>query len=243
MSEYLLVLDGVGKCFRRDRRQWRVLRDISLRVGRGEVVGVYGAHGEGKTTLLEVAAGIEPPDEGRVWFEGQDLASLSVDERVGLLGDRIAWMNRDGVDEFTALKSVSLPLSMGRGYTKREADDLAMEALDRVGMAHCAKQTWDRLSNWERVLVTFARGFAIRPRLMVVDDLLDSLGVGGVREAGELLLSLANELRCSVLVAAAGTEALLIADRVLSFESGTLTPKESKVIHLNESRVAGHGHG
>ncbi len=223
MGELLLVLEGVGKGFRRGRRRWQVLVDVSLTVAAGEMVGVVGARGEGKTTLLEVAAGVVLPDEGRVWFEGRDLACCSVDERADLLGDRIAWMPREGMGDFEVLDFVGLPLAMGRGRGMREADDLAMAALERVGVSDCARKRWDELSNWERVLVAFARGFVGRPRLMVVDDLLDGLGPRGTREAGELLLSLAGELGCGVLVAASDLEALLVADRVLCFENASLS--------------------
>jgi predicted ABC-type transport system involved in lysophospholipase L1 biosynthesis ATPase subunit len=222
MGELVLVLDGVGKGFRRGRRRWQVLMDVSLTVGAGEMVGVVGARGEGKTTLLEVAAGIESPDEGRVLFGGRDLACCSVEERADLLGGRIAWMPREAMGEFEVLDYVGLPLAMGRGRGMREADDLAMAALKRVGAADCARKRWGELSNWERVLVAFARGFVGGPALMVVDDLLDGLGPRGTREAGELLLSLARELGCGVLVAASDLDALLVAHRVLCFESSTL---------------------
>jgi predicted ABC-type transport system involved in lysophospholipase L1 biosynthesis ATPase subunit len=223
MGEVVLVLEGVGRAFRRGRRRWRVLDGVSLSVGVGEVVGVLGERGVGKTTLLEVAAGIEPADVGSVWFEGRDLTCCSADERAGLLGDRIAWMHRDGMGDLAVLDYVGLPLAMGRGEGMRDVDDQAMAALERVGVAGCARQSWDELSNWERVLVAFARGFVGAPRLMVVDDLLDGLGAGGTREAGELLLSLAGELGCGVLVAASDLEALLVAHRVLHLANGTLT--------------------
>jgi predicted ABC-type transport system involved in lysophospholipase L1 biosynthesis ATPase subunit len=242
MGELVLVLDGVGKGFRRGRRRWQVLVDVSLTVAAGEMVGVVGARGEGKTTLLEVAAGIELADEGSVCFQGRDLAGCSADERSGLLGDRIAWMPREGAGDFEVLDFVGLPLAMGRGRGMREADDLAMAALERVGAVDAARKRWCELSDWERVLVAFARGFVGRPSLMVVDDLLDGLGPRGTREAGELLLALAGELGCGVLVAASDLDALLVAHRVLCFERGTLavmsgqTHDETNIVDLRDSR-------
>ena len=237
----LLALEGVGKGYRRGRRRWEVLSGVSLRVARGELVGVIGQRGEGKTTLLEVAAGIERADEGRVVFEGQDLTPWSAEERAELLGDRIAWMRDEGAGEFTVLDYVGLPLAMGRQRGMRGVDDVATAALRRVGVAERARQRWGELSNWERVLVAFARGFVGSPSLMVVDDLLDGLGPRGTREASGLLRSLAKELGCGVLVAASDLEALMGVDRVLCFDGGTLTVmadthKNADIIDLHPGR-------
>ena len=244
MGEPLLMLDGVCKSFRRGRRRWRVLVDVSLTAAAGEVVGVVGGRGEGKTTLLRVAAGIELPDDGAVVFEGRDLATCSTEHRADLLGDRIAWMPREGTGEFEVLDHVGIPLAMGRGRRMREADDLAMAALDRLGVAKLARRRWDELSNWERVLVAFARGFACSPRLMVVDDLLDGLGPRGTREAGELLLSFASELKCGVLVASSELDELLVAHRVFCLDRGeldALSGNSSNVVDLQEERRMASG--
>jgi lipoprotein-releasing system ATP-binding protein len=242
VGEPVLVLDGVGVFVRRGKRRWRVLKDVSLSVAPGEVVGVHAAPGTGKTTLLEVAVGLLEPAEGQVFIEGENLASLSRDQRVDLRRDRVAWMHRGGVDEFEVAKYVALPVSAGRGM--REATDLAVEALERVGIAHCAKQQWGQLSDWERVLIAFAKGYVRRPSLMVVDDLLDRLGPTGTRQAGELLLDLAQECGSAVLAASSEHEALLIAHRVLNLDAATITPKDKTVLRLNETRLhAGRGHG
>jgi ABC-type taurine transport system ATPase subunit len=79
-------------------------------------------------------------------------------------------------------------------------------------------RSYGALSDWERLLVTVARGYAARPRLMVVDDLLDGLGAGGMREAGELLLGIAGELNCGVLAGASDIAALVAAHRVYTFD-------------------------
>lgn len=217
MSEVVLRLEGVAQWFRRGRSRWRVLRGVSLTIPAGEFVGVLGGRGEGKTTLLQIAAGVDEPEEGKVWLEGRDLAACSADERAALLGDRIAWMPRTDFGGFDALRYIAMPLATG-SVRMRAAEEQGMAALKRVGAEDCAECQWDELSDWDRVLVTLARGYASRPRLMVVDDLMDALGAGGTREAGELLLSMARELRCGVLAGASDLGALLAADRVLRFD-------------------------
>ena len=216
MAECVLRLVGVGQGYRREREWWQVFSGVSLTVGAGEFVGLLGAAHEGKTTLLEVAAGLAVPESGEVWFEGRDLAKCSEDDRTELLGDSIAWMPREDFAEFGALEYVALPLAMGRGPMDG-AEDVARAALDRVGAKGCVGRSYDALSDWERLLVTFARGYAAGPGLMVVDDLFEGLGAGGKREAGELLLGIAGELNCGVLVGASDIAALVAANRVYTF--------------------------
>lgn len=240
MSEPVLRLEGVVRGYRRGREGWHVLAGVSFTVGAGEFVGVLGGRGEGKTTLLEVAAGVEAPEDGKVWFEGCDLAAISADERAELLGDRIVWMASDDMAEFKVLEGVAVPLAMGR-MGMEAAEDRAMEALKRVGAEGCAERTWDELSNWDRLLVTFARGYACRPRLMVLDDFLEGHGAGGTREAGELLLGFARELQCGVLAGASDYGSLLAAHRVLRFdgEGGMKTrPQPNRPQPTNPSNLA-----
>lgn len=218
MPEPVLRLSGVGYGYRRGRDRFQVLSGVSLAVAEGEFVGVLGGRGEGKTTLLEIAAGLRVPDAGLVWFDGMELTRCAEDDRTALLGDRIVWMARGGFGEFDVLRGVSLPLAMGRGDERAAAEERGMAALRRVGAEGCADSSWDDLSDWERLLVTFARGYAARPRLMVVDDLLDGLGAGGTRQASELLLEFAGELACGVLVGASDMSALLAAHKVVRFD-------------------------
>jgi predicted ABC-type transport system involved in lysophospholipase L1 biosynthesis ATPase subunit len=241
----LLSLRGVCLSFWRGRGRGRlpVLVDVSLEVRRGEIVAVVGSRAEGKTTLLEVAAGIQPPDDGQVWLGDVELTELSEEGRAELLGRDIRWVRREGTGiPFDVLDYVGLPLAVGRGC--REAEELALGALERVGAAGCASLKWEDLSNWERLLVAFARGIVGSPRLLVIDDVMDGLGMRRTREAGELLCSLVQELGCGVLMSASDLEATLIADRVLYFERNVLkvlsdqAPHDAEVIPLRRPAQA-----
>jgi predicted ABC-type transport system involved in lysophospholipase L1 biosynthesis ATPase subunit len=233
MRELVLEFEGVAQSYRRGKGRWQMLSGVSLTVAAGEFVGLLGGRGEGKTTLLEFAVGLEIPEAGTVRFEGHDLGSCSDDERSDLRGDRIVWMPRADFGEFRVLQYVALPLAMGR-RGMRAAEDQATEALKRVGVEHCSDRSWEDLSDWDRLLVTFARGYASRPRLMVLDDLLDGLGAAGTRDAGELLLGFARELGCGVLAGASDLGALLAAHRVLRFDGeGSLSSRPEPGNHTN----------
>jgi predicted ABC-type transport system involved in lysophospholipase L1 biosynthesis ATPase subunit len=219
----LLALRAVSLSFRPGHRRLRVLVDLSLELSQGEIVAVVGSRAEGKTTLLEVAAGIQPPDSGHVWLGDVELTALSDEARAGLLGRDIRWVRREGTGlSLDVLDYIGLPLAVGCGRRNGEAQRLAADALERVGAADCARLHWADLSNWERLLVALARGIVGSPRLLLIDDLFDGLGMRRTREAGELLCSLVAELGCGVLMTSSDLEATLFADRVLCFEGGAL---------------------
>jgi predicted ABC-type transport system involved in lysophospholipase L1 biosynthesis ATPase subunit len=220
----LLELRGVSKSYRRGGRRLRVLSGLSLELGHGEVGAVAGARDEGKTTLLKIAAGLEHPDAGEVRLAGLDLALLADRERSRLLGSEIAWIDHAGAGvRLEVLDHLALPLALGRGHGRRETRALALGALERVGAADCARRRWSELSEWERVLVGLARGLVCRPRLLVLDGVLDGLGMRRTREAGELLVAVAGEVGCGALLSCTDLEAALVADRVWSLEGGRLS--------------------
>jgi putative ABC transport system ATP-binding protein len=219
----LLSLRSVSKGFVRGGQPLPVLVDVSLEVAAGEIVAIVGSRDSGKTTLLRVAAGMEPPAKGEVWLGDRELTGFSDATRSRLFGREIAWTDREGsgvrlkVRDFTGL-----PLTMGRRHGRRQVRSLAQEALERVGVPDCAGQKWEDLSKWEQVLVGLARGIVGRPRLLVVDDLLDALGMKRTQQAGDLLRSLVDELGCGVLMSVSDLEAALVADRVWLFTHGEL---------------------
>jgi len=220
----LLALAEVSKGYPRGERTTRVLVDVSLELCGGEIAAVVGSRQVGKSTLLKIAAGIERPDSGRVRLGGMDLTRASAEERARLLGARVAWIHNEGSGlKLRALDYVGLPLAIGRGRTRREAHEQALEALERVGAGSCAGQPWAALSNWERLLVSLARGTAGSPALLVVDDVMNGFGMSRTREAGELLVMLAAELQCGVLMSCTDLEAALLANRVWSLEGGQLS--------------------
>ena len=118
-----------------------------------------------------------------------------------------------------------------------------------VGAQECAERRWGELSDWQRVLVGLACGIVSQPRLLVIDDLFDGLGISKMHAAGELLSSLARELGCGVLMSASGMEVALMADAVWLFGSGGLqlmsdqTAGPGEVVEFPEvgSRVARRG--
>jgi predicted ABC-type transport system involved in lysophospholipase L1 biosynthesis ATPase subunit len=218
----VLSLTGVCLSFPRGRRHVvRVLVDVSLQVDAGEVVAVLAQRAQGKTSLLRVAAGIERPDRGQVCFEGEDLWSFSERRRSRLLGGQIGWVGPAVPDlDMPMLTNVALPLFAA--YGKREAYDRARVALERVGAGECAEQSWGSLADWERALVAVAQGIAREPKLLLVDDLTMSLGLGEADEVTRLLDALAKEHGFGVLMSVSDANATGWSGRIATLSGGEL---------------------
>lgn len=218
------VVEGVSKGFPRPNEWMPVLNDVSLELEPGEVGAIIGRRLGGRTTLLRIAAGMGRPDEGTISLGGQNLTGLSERSLAQLRGRDIIWLARNCPDDDSNVAwFVGGPLSEG---SRKRADRIAAQALERVGAQDCAGQRAGALSHWQRALVAFARAFAGKPRLVVIDDLLDVLGPRQTQAASDLLRSLIDESepRCVVLMSVTDKESALFADRTWRLtRKGTLS--------------------
>jgi predicted ABC-type transport system involved in lysophospholipase L1 biosynthesis ATPase subunit len=221
-SGALLSLNGVSKSYLRGRHEVTVLFNASMQLYEGEILAVLGQRGAGKTTLLKIAAGLEEPDRGSVSLAGEDLTDLSDGALSRLLGEQIGWVQSSGPRmPVHVLDYVALPLLMTLG--DREAYTLAEEALERVGVAECARQGWETLSDSERGLVGIAHAIARSPKLLLVDDLTTILGIRETDALARLLRTLAKEYGMGVLMTVSESSAALRSDRIMSLAGGRLS--------------------
>ncbi len=224
MGSSLLSLVGVCRAARRGARVESLLVDVSLEVGVGELVGVVGMRSQGKTTLLQIAGGLERPDVGVVCFGGRDLAGLSDREHARLLREEIGLAGQSGPRvDLRMVHYVAAPLLVDRRRMQRRTAFLqAQSALERVGMESRAAQRWDDLSRWDRALIEIAQGIVAGPSLLLVDDVCDGLGMRETVQVTGLLRSLAQDDGIGVLMTVSDGEAALSAHRVLALAQGRL---------------------
>lgn len=223
MGEAVLVLEGVCKGFDRGEDRLRVLVDVSLSVAAGEIVAVVGTRDQGKTTLLRVASGSLPVDRGSVRVSGLELTGLSDSQLASVLRTEIGWAARGGPEVRVRVRDyVGLPLATGRWLGWRERRLRVGRALKQLDVASAAELRWSELSDWQRVLVELAQAVVGRPRVLLVDDLIDGLGLGKKQAAMEILRGFAEDLGCGVLIAVSDHAAALPADRVSQLNGGRL---------------------
>jgi lipoprotein-releasing system ATP-binding protein len=240
----VLALDQVWKGFHRgDRRLW-VLQGVSLQVDAGELISVVGTRDQGKSTLVRVAAGIEPIDRGEVRIGEHSLEGLRDSKLAKLRRTEIGIATRYGPELRMQVRDyVGLHLVTGRRWKSRERRWRIGEALRLLEVEECAEARWRELSDWQRLRVELAQAIAPRPRLLLVDDLLDGLGLGKLGEANRLLQMLAQEIGCGVLMVASDHESALLSDRVWQLDHGKLTLMADhtagrRVVPLRDDRQA-----
>jgi putative ABC transport system ATP-binding protein len=220
----LLSLERVFKRYPDGRREITVLDDVSLEVDEGDFVGIWGVRRSGKSTLLQVASGKEPPDAGAVRFDGNDVTPMSPDRRAKLL--RHGGMGLVSVDwsperNKPVIEHVALPL-LSDGMSLREAREPAWRALELVGIAGCAYMPADRVSHGERVRVALAQTLVHKPRVLLVDEPSVQLKPSEGVELYELLRSLGRDSQLAIVIASEDIAPIRRARRMFSIDAGSL---------------------
>jgi putative ABC transport system ATP-binding protein len=232
----LLEITGVGKRYGRGQLERVALRDVSFELRAGELLAIWGRRNSGRSTLLRIAAGLEPPDQGTVRLDGGDLAARGGEVLRGQIRYcRKTYRPTEGQLVIDRLITAQLT----RGIPSRAARTRAYEALARAKASHCATLKPSDLDITETVLVGIARSLVHQPKLLVIDE--PTLGVDLFER--DRILSLLRGLAddgIAVLMSVGETTCLAGADRALSLAGGELRgelqPAElAPVVHLHEA--------
>jgi putative ABC transport system ATP-binding protein len=167
----VLELRQVSKAYGQGAAEVQALREVSLDVDAGAMVAVMGPSGSGKSTLLTIAGSLEDPTSGQVLVAGQDLATMSRNDKARLRRQTIGYVFQDFnlLPGLTASENVALPLELD-GIRARKARDAGLSALDALGLADRASSYPDQLSGGERQRVAIARAVVGDRRLLLADE-------------------------------------------------------------------------
>jgi predicted ABC-type transport system involved in lysophospholipase L1 biosynthesis ATPase subunit len=204
-----------------------ILDAVSFEVDHGETVGLWGMRRSGKSTLLRIAAGVEPPDAGTVRFEGRDLTRLSRGEVARLLRSSIGLASSDvgATRNEIVVDHVALP-ALSLGTTLREAQIAARETLERVGAAGRADARMGMLSPGERTRVAIARALVRDPLLLLVDEPGSTPSPADRDEIYALLRTLGRDPALTLIVASEDVAAIRTAQRAMTLGDGELRSSE-----------------
>jgi len=216
---------GLSKTYRQGPAPVEALRDLSLEVGRGEMVAVMGASGSGKSTLLHLLAGLDPPTAGSVWVRGVDLTRLDEEGRSRLRMRSIGFVFQfhQLLPEFTALENVMMPGWIA-GLGERETRARAKELLAAVGLSARAEHKPSELSGGEQQRVAVARALHLKPDVLLADEPTGNLDRDSTEEFLDILSRNRGGDAQSIVIATHNPDVARAAGRVVLLEDGRLRP-------------------
>ncbi|GAA1349974.1 ABC transporter ATP-binding protein [Falsarthrobacter nasiphocae] len=199
--------------------------DASLTIRRGELVGLVGPSGSGKSSLLSLASTLQRPTTGEVTVDGTPTSALSTRELLTLRREKIGiiFQQPQLIESLTAREQLLITESI-RGGKTRGARGRADELLDLVGLSGQADRRPGQLSGGQRQRVNIARALMGQPALLLVDEPTSALDRERSASVVALLEKVTREFETGTLLVTHETETLGNADRVLHMEDGRLSP-------------------
>ena len=212
-----LKLEGVHKSF----GGLMAIRDVSLNVEQGEILGLIGPNGSGKTTLLNLITGFLKPDSGAIQFCSESVAGLPR-YKISQKGIARTFQLTKTFREFTALQNVMVGRVYGQqpAYKLKTAADESMEVLDRVGLADRASTRAENFSLMQRKRLELARALATRPQLLLLDELMAGLNHAEIDEAMALIRQIRDSGITIVVVEHIIKAILGLSDRIVVLNMG-----------------------
>ena len=229
MSDPVLQLRGVRREYASGERVLEVLRGADLDVYPGELVGLIGPSGSGKSSLLHAAGLLERPTAGQVFLEGLDCSRLKdkARSRVRLATLGFVYQFHHLLAELSAEDNIALPLMIS-GHPRKAAHERARALLAELGLADRAHHQPAQLSGGEQQRVAIARAMANRPKVILADEPTGNLDPVTSLGVFQTFHELAREQGAAALIATHNMELARYMDRVFALRDGRLVPQAVK---------------
>ncbi|WSI52753.1 amino acid ABC transporter ATP-binding protein [Streptomyces cyaneofuscatus] len=207
-----------------------VLRDVDLEVPPHTVTALIGASGSGKSTLLRCANLLEEIDDGAIWLEGEEITDPRTDADAVRRRIGVVFQAYNLFPHLTVLQNITLAPQRVHGLSRAEAEGRARELLERLGLGAKADEYPDRLSGGQQQRTAIVRALAVRPRLLLLDEITAALDPELVGEVLGLVREVKDEGMTMVIATHEMAFAREVADQVCFLDAGVVlergTPDE-----------------
>lgn len=207
-----------------------VLRDVDLEVPPHTVTALIGASGSGKSTLLRCANLLEEIDDGAIWLEGEEITDPRTDTDAVRRRIGVVFQAYNLFPHLTVLQNITLAPQRVHGLSRAEAEGRARELLERLGLGAKADEYPDRLSGGQQQRTAIVRALAVRPRLLLLDEITAALDPELVGEVLGLVREVKDEGMTMVIATHEMAFAREVADQVCFLDAGVVlergTPDE-----------------
>jgi ABC-type lipoprotein export system ATPase subunit len=202
-ADGMIVCDQLVRIYSGEGIEVQALQGLDLVIAEGELTALIGAAGSGKSTLINILAGLDAPTAGNAWVAGLDLGALTAQERLsyrrGVVGFIWQQTSRNLLPYMTARQNVLVPMRL-RSVGRRERRQRASFLLETLGIAHCADRTPDRMSGGEQQRAAIATALANEPKLLLADEPTGELDSATAQEVFAALQTANSELGVTMLV-------------------------------------------
>jgi NitT/TauT family transport system ATP-binding protein len=209
-AQPLIRLEGIKKVFYTDEVETHALAGIHLEIQQGEYVAIAGPSGCGKSTLLKAVGGYLTPSEGKIRIKGREVTEPGADRMMVFqeFDQLLPWK--------TVLENVMFPLSVARKLPRKEAEDRAKAYIEKVNLTRAINSYPHTLSGGMKQRVAIARGMAMEPDILLMDEPFAALDALTRRTCQDELLQLWEDTKFTVLfVTHSIAEAIKIGNRIL----------------------------
>jgi putative ABC transport system ATP-binding protein len=222
----MIKVDKLIKSFHDGEKELVVLKELNLRVKGGEFISITGRSGSGKSTLLYQLGLLDHPNSGQILIDDIDVLALNPTERTRFRLQELGYIFQDYalLPEMNAEENVMLPLLM-QGLTKRKARDMAVKALEKIGLGPKLDNLPSQLSGGEQQRVSIARAIAHDPKIIFADEPTANLDADTSQVVLDYFLELHREGQTIVMVTHEPEYARL-TDRILLLSDGVIDDKE-----------------
>tara|TARA_B100000029_G_scaffold451678_1_gene476399 strand:- start:3489 stop:4166 length:678 start_codon:yes stop_codon:yes gene_type:complete len=222
MNNEIIKLTKISKKFVGANKNINVLKNINLKINKGELVSLSGPSGSGKSTLLHIIALLDKPSSGEIFFKKKNLSKSTEDEKdsVRKKGISIIYQQNNLLSDFTALENVLIPL-INNGYSISESTKKAIKFLSLVNLSKRLNHFPSELSGGEQQRVAVARALITDPDLILADEATGSLDRKNANEIFTLFLKLKSKKR-AILYATHNRELSKRADYKLNIIDGNV---------------------
>ena len=225
MNNEIIKLSKISKKFVRASKDIIVLKNVNIKINKGELVSLSGPSGSGKSTLLHIIALLDKPSAGEVFFKKRNFSKLKDQEKdnVRKNGISIIYQQNNLLNDFTALENVIIPL-VNNGYSWSESSKKAKSILSKVNLSKRFDHFPSELSGGEQQRVAVARALITEPDLILADEPTGSLDRKTANEIFQLFLKLKSKER-AILYATHNRELSNRADYKLNILDGNIIRK------------------
>ena len=221
MSDNIITVENLHKKF----GSLHVLKGVTEHIARGEVVSVIGPSGGGKSTFLRCLNLLETPEEGRILFEGTDITDKHVDINIHRQKMGMVFQHFNVFPNMSVGKNVTMAPVLLRKKTQKEADEMARELLNRVGLLEKFDEYPGKLSGGQKQRLAIVRALAMEPEVMLFDEPTSALDPEMVGDVLDVIKGLVDTGMTTVIVTHEMGFAKEVSDRVFFMDGGVIAEK------------------